>query len=55
MVIKYEEFCLGKLKDLCIEGEFISFDYSIGKRRESALCIFKDNDLWNVVFCRERK
>ena len=50
MDTRREALCLEKLKALCIEEEFIPFDYSIGKRRESALCIFKDNDLWDVVF-----
>lgn len=50
MDIKREKFCFEKLKALCIEEEFVPFDYSIGKRRESALCIFKDNELWSVVF-----
>ena len=50
MDTRREALCLGKLKDLCIEEDFISWDYSIGKRRESALCIFKCNDFWNVVF-----
>ena len=49
MDTRREALCLEKLKELCVE-EFISWDYSIGKRRESALCIFKDNDLWDVVF-----
>ena len=50
MDTRREALCLEKLKTLCIEEEFIPFDYSIGKRRENAPCLFKDNDLWDVVF-----
>lgn len=50
MDTRREALCLEKLKELCVEEDFTPFDYSIGKRRESALCIFKCNDFWNVVF-----